>query len=286
MLNLINPYLKTKLIYLLACLLLLINCTDKGSDEPTPELPCELTEVRNSGGDEVWQQVTYNAEARTVSYIIYDGRTYAKYKVSISYDEAGRRKEVLSEWINGPVEDKKKTVYRYNTAGAIDTVYLHQLKGLYGVGVSLVFVHTYNQQNQLTEIKQKRAKDGQMEDVAVFLFFYEGKQLSRREDYEVGYAPFRVIYHLQFDNKKRPDHIGILPHLSGLDDYSYLCDFLMPSQHNLTSFRVVSAMTGETAHILSFTNTYTYSEQGYPVYQETKYFTGPKKTFTYAYKCQ
>lgn len=276
--------MKRNLFNLLTGLLLLVSCTDSGSDAPTP--PCALSEVRNKGGEEAWQQLTYNADARPASYLIYDARTYAKHSLSVTYDEAGRRKEVLSEWINGPVDDKKKTVYRYNAAGAIDTVYLHQLEGAHGVSTSLVFVHVYNQHNQLSEIKQKRTKDGRLEDVAVFLYFYEGGKLSRREDHHIGYHSQRAIYYLQFDNKKRPDHIGILPHLSGLDDYAYLCDFLMPSQHNLTSFRVVSAQTGETAHMLSFTNNYTYNKQGYPAYQETKYLNGQEKTFTFSYNCE
>lgn len=180
--------MKSKLLCLLACLSLLVSCSEKGADAPVPAAICQLTEVRNKEGEELWQQPTYDTEGRPVSYLFNDSRVYAQFRILLTYDAAGRRKEMQSELLQNGW--RGKTVYTYNDAGKTDSVYLYDYER--GRDNSFaVYVHTYNQQDQLSEIRMKVLKDGQLQDRVVYLYFYEGNQLSRREDYEVGYYNFR-----------------------------------------------------------------------------------------------
>jgi len=275
--------MKVNLLCLLAVLLLLSGC----SNGPEPTGPCRLTEV-SSGENGIWQKITYDAEGRPSNYLInLPSDVAAEYSVDLLYNEEGRLKEmVLTDLYNG---QKDSANYIYNASGRVDSVNTYEITPGGIIYPMITFRHTYNAQNQLAAIAWAGMQDGSMQTLAVMEYFYEGNTLSRYEFYEVGRERQKQIYHLEFDDKKRPAYLGMIPHTNGYGSRTYLWDFMLPQEHNLTSYRM-SFLDPQSA-TFTIKNSYTYNAQGYPVTQQItssdqQYQYSQLTNYTYNYACE
>jgi len=271
--------MKTTLLYALA-VLLLAGC----SNDPEPTGPCRLTEV-SSGETGFWQKITYDAAGRPGNYLINlpDGIP-GEYSVELTYNEEGKQKEVvLTDLYNGQQDSAS---FRYNASGRVDSVNTYGITPNGTLYPLITYRHTYNAQGQLACVAWAGMQDGRMQTVAVTDYFYEGNTLSRYEFYEVGKEREKRIYHLAFDDKKRPAYLGMIPHTNGYEISTYLMDYMLPQEHNITSFRM--SLTDPQLGTSTIQNSYTYNAQGYPVTQQitstgfSLQYGQPTK-YTYAY---
>jgi hypothetical protein len=277
--------LKTKLLSLLACLLMLAACTKKET-EPEPTGPCRLIEVKMEGADPWgnWQQPFYDEQGRLAgvkSPLEFGVNRYSI--VNIGYDSEGRRKEMTHEIPDSETLDK--VLYRYDNKGQLATVEYLVVNKLDGISIpGGSFVLTYSG-DKLSSIVYRAIINGREEDHRVYKYTYSGNALVKREEYDYDNPEAnRVVTLLTYDDKKRPTYIGLMPELA----YSrvFIVDFLMPTgEHNVLSYAWEYSQNGQERSSQSYQNTYTYNSQGYPVKQVQKLQSGDENRFNYTYAC-
>lgn len=283
--------MRTKVFYLLAMLLLLGSCGQH--DYVTPAGPCLLTELRSSTAQPFveWQQLVYDAQQRPVVVRVPYMSSYTNPdSLTISYNSSGRYQEVMAH--RQPSNNfSYKAVYSYVPSGPISQVDVYAVPHTQGQPVQHVatFLHRYNSQQQLSEIRLKTWVDGQFVETTVYAYYYQNNKLARREHYELNpNSPGRWVTHLEFDNARRPPYLGSLPKQN--EPVEYLTEFLLPHENNITSLKNEFHANGEVMPISYYTSTYSYNSQGLPVTQTTTTheWGGVKSTntYTFTYTCE
>lgn len=231
-----------------------------------------------------WQKVSYDAEGRPNHYLInIPDAVQGEVTVDITYNEMGNRSELLASSSLDKLQEK--AVYSYNSDGTIDSVIITQsYNNEWGDG-QLVSNHYYNAKNQLTAIRLKLlGEDGEVESESVTEYFYKNNVLYRIKQNPSTQPAQAIITYLEFDNKKRPDHLAMIPLLYGYGLRHYVLDFMLPQEHNITLYRAGSG--ADTLNVgAGVRSSYTYNAQGYPLTQkisQTLHNQSSEYRFTYA----
>jgi hypothetical protein len=228
-----------------------------------------------------WQRLSYDEQGRLSEVIAPTIFNKSGDVITLLYDGAGRRKEMQVK-----INDSGayiRTQYSYNAAGHLDAATLQTVFDENTIRPISSFAFHYTK-GQLASILRTDVGYSQPDALSRYTYFYEGKKLVRIEFTPVSWTGRKEVSLYTYDDKKRPDYIGMMPTLG--DQNPYYQDFLYPmGPHNVLSFSGEYEYNGKWEKYLVYRNTYTYNSQGYPTQQVVTFPSGEEQRFTYTYDC-
>jgi YD repeat-containing protein len=260
-----------------------VACSKK-DPEPEPTSTCRLTEVKKEGPEPWanWQSLSYDEQGRLSEVIAPTIFNNSGDVITLHYDGAGRRSEMRVR-----INDSGtyiRTQYSYNAAGQLDAATLQTVFDVNTIRHISSFAFHYTK-GQLTSILRSDLGSNDPDMQVLYTYTYDGKKLVRIELTPLGRPENKQVAVFTYDDKKRPDYIGMMPTLG--DENRYYEDFLNPTgPHNVLSVSREHYYNGKWEKILIYRNTYTYNSQGYPTQQVVTFPSGEEQRFTYAYDCE
>jgi YD repeat-containing protein len=268
--------MNNRLVYLLSLLILMLSC-GKESEEIFPA-PAEITscKILQTKGSDNGLITTYQYDdqglLKKVDAVFPNTSQNANY-YEMEYDASG--KLIKTTWNIPSTNSYLQVLYDYNNTGQLSrwSLNFRNAEGNYVPGT--YYLYEYNSPDELKQRRLYSVNDGEHTLLHTEDFFYENG-LMTKVDLKGQYEHLNKVFLLEYDDKNNHAYQSRVFTMQG---YGY------PFKHNITKETTLN-YKGQVISDESYTITYTYNQQYYPVTSTYLSQSNRKREVTYSYSCK